>query len=74
MNDQEIIDYLNGSGNWSLSEKEEARFDDAEFCAKLDAQIFNCTCCTWWCPIEEVETSSMGEQVCTTCKEDEDDG
>lgn len=73
MTDQEIIDYLVGTCNsiGDLSNKEQDRFDEDDFCNRLDSQVFNCCHCSWWCSIDEVETSSMGELVCVECKEEE---
>lgn len=44
--------------------------NDAEFCAALDALVFECECCMWW-----HEQSEMGERnddrwICESCTED----
>ena len=47
----------------------EALFDDAEFCAYLDDQIFRCNECGWWCDISEEasEDNDRDELTCSDC-------
>ena len=75
MNDQEIVEYLRGTCNaiYELTEKEQARFDNAKFCAYLDSEIFHCTQCGWWCDIDEEASSDHGldELTCLQCCEEE---
>ena len=42
--------------------------DDMAFLHNLDNQIFNCTCCNWWCGLEEAEINpESGEDICSDC-------
>lgn len=76
---QGIIDELLGSSG-SLSDACEERglsdMDD-EVTTMVDNQIFECTVCGWWCPIEEESSEAaefehlgLSEWTCLQCCED----
>ena len=44
-------------------------FDDELLCETIDENIFNCTCCGWWCENEEMAECEDGP-MCHTCHED----
>ncbi len=46
--------------------------DDLVFCGKLDALVFECTECGWWCLQEEMAEHPDDEWVCTDCYTDGD--
>ena len=66
---QEVIDELRGTCNLSQSDEHEELFDDLDFCAELDSQIFSCTQCGWWCDIDEEVSDDYGldDLTCRDC-------
>lgn len=66
----ELAEYLRGSAG-SLSGALDVLFgiDEADFvledCYKLDARIFECEDCGWWCG--EDERSFVKDDVCAEC-------
>lgn len=74
----EIIEYLQGTCN-SLSyalewyDIEESELT-SEQTSQIDGDIFNCSCCGWWCELsEEADTTMSGEQVCEGCFDTNDE-
>ena len=44
--------------------------ETVEFCSAVDAEVFCCDTCGWWCEMDEESESSPGS--CTNCCPDED--
>ena len=71
-----LISRLSGSTNSMQTECEDLDLDDMddEVTEAVDAAIFECTQCGWWCTIDEEASEDYGrdEWTCETCcKEDE---
>lgn len=46
--------------------------NDAEFCAALDAIVFECTCCQWWHEQSEMGDRDDDQWICQSCTDDEE--
>ena len=68
---QKIIDALGGSSAGLAAHLESHNRSDLEnnatFLALLDAQIFNCAECDWWCAQDEAREGDPGEDICNGC-------
>lgn len=69
---QKVVDDLRGTAlnTYDLGEEVEALFErNADFCMFVDQQIFQCTCCGWWCDIDEESSEEAGleEWTCEQC-------
>ncbi|MCK4823222.1 hypothetical protein KA005_46125 [bacterium] len=59
---RDIINDLEGTCNWlDYDEITELELE------LLEEEIFCCSTCSWWCPIEEINE----ENVCTDCADEE---
>lgn len=74
---EEVINALRGSCS-TIDEQLSMRYDVAgidefenemEILLQIDDAIFCCTCCSWWCPIEEETATAQGESEygCSDC-------
>lgn len=55
---------------------EEAGFNEdtlpISFFQAIDEKIFCCANCGWWCSSDEKEYSQYDEEICSQCKDDEE--
>jgi hypothetical protein len=70
-----VINNLRGTATGTLEaecDQGELDADDVQVTAAVDAQIFNCTECGWWCEIEEEMSEAVGhdEWICAGCARD----
>ena len=69
-----MIDHLRGSANGMDTACEDFELDpsDAAVTEAVDAEIFSCCDCNWWCPIEEESSELVGhdEWICYDCARD----
>jgi hypothetical protein len=64
---QEVADALLGTSDDLSAHATEAERNDTAFCAALDAEVMQCTCCGWW-----VEASMVNDDAeCEECEEAE---
>ncbi len=45
--------------------------NDLEFCRRLDAVVFCCESCEWWCEVDEMAEEGDSHGVCFDCSEGE---
>lgn len=68
---EEIADELRGTcaSLHEVLERHDMRdaANNTEFCHQLDAQVFECTGCSWWC--EHSEMSEGQDWVCSECED-----
>lgn len=59
----EVADDLKGTAR-DLSEFATAEeINNIKFCCELDALIFSCQLCGWWCDVDEMEQ----DDICIEC-------
>lgn len=37
----------------------------------FDSLVFRCSCCEWWCSVDELNSDTNSDQVCDDCYERE---
>lgn len=71
----QIVEYLNGSCetlHHALDTFDATTLeDDEKFLNYLDSEIFNCSCCGWWCEVSDINEQDS-EFVCNDCFCEED--
>ena len=69
-----VIDDLRGtcSSLDAVAERHDIDPNDAGLCDAIDAQIFNCADCGWWCEMHEEVSAFAGldEWTCSECAKD----
>ena len=69
---QELVDEMRGGA--TTPEAAQDLFESSmEFAMFVDQQIFSCTCCGWWCEINEEASEDHGldEWTCLQCCEEQ---
>lgn len=62
---RECADKLQGTAQSLADVATEEETSNAVFCGELDAHVFCCEACNWWCPVDEM--SAEEDQVCDEC-------
>lgn len=70
-----LINDLRGTTDNMNTRCEDAGLDDMdeEVTARVDAEIFECTVCGWWCESDEEVSEAVGhdEWICKDCAEEQ---
>jgi hypothetical protein len=65
-----IIKELVGTSKSLYDVCNDEELDDPQVAAHVDAHIFECSCCSWWCELSDASERHRGELRCDECAED----
>ena len=46
---------------------------DSDLCEQVEHLMFECMTCNWWCDVSEQREDDSGQNVCSDCKDDDDE-